>query len=144
MTRAMLLLAMFFLSGILGRDVWAMTGVQLLEICSQDSKEACENYVAGVRDGAQQMDVQGRPSGLFIMSPLAWCYPKEQQVTSNLEVRTILAWMRDHPERLRETAARVIGNALADNFKCGGDGGGDRGDEEGDPLFDFDFGNGIQ
>ena len=116
-----------------GHEAWAMTGAQLQEICTEGSKEVCQNYIAGVRDATQQLDPQGRPSGLFIMQPYAWCYTREEPVTADREVRTIMAWLRDHPERVRESAARLIANALSDNFNCS------RGPDPGEDLeFDFD------
>lgn len=142
MTRAAIFLAMVMSALLGGREAWAMSGTQFQELCTQGSKEACQNYVAGVRDGAQQMDPQGRPSSLFIMPPDAWCYPREQVITSDREVRTVLSWLREHPERLKETAARLISSALAESFKCGGGdtGGSDAsGSEEGASDFDFLF-----
>lgn len=143
MIRAAIFSAMLVSALLGGRDVWAMSGTQFQELCTQGSKDACQNYVAGVRDGAQQMDPQGRPSSLFIMPPNAWCYPREQPVTSDREVRTILSWLREHPERLKETAARLIASALAETFKCGGNnesaGSSDSDNEENNSDFDFLF-----
>lgn len=144
MTRAAILSALLVSAAFGGHEAWAMSGTQFQELCTQGSKDACQNYVAGVRDGAQQMDPQGRPSSLFIMPPSAWCYPREQSITSDREVRTVLSWLREHPERLKETAARLIASALAENFKCGGgsseSGGTDSsGSDENESDFDFLF-----
>ena len=138
MTRAAIFSALLLAAVLGGHAAWAMSGTQLQDLCTQGSKDACQNYVAGVRDGAQQVDPQGRPTSLFITPPHAWCYPREQPVTADREVRTILSWLREHPQRLPDPAARLIANALADNFNCGG---GESSGDEGDGL---DFGGVFQ
>ena len=139
MTRLTVFLVLLSSALFAHRDVWAMTGTQLQEMCSQGSKDSCSSYIAGVRDAAQQIDPQGRPIGLFITSPYAWCYTREEPVTADREVRTLLSWFRDHADALGDNAARLIAHAFADNFKCNGgaSGAGDAGvgDQEEDDGF---------
>ncbi len=128
MIRGILLIVFVTACLLNGRGVWAMSGAELLGTCSVDvGREQCRMYIAGIRDAAQQIDLEGHPSSLFILNKFAWCYPPGA-VKSDQEMLTIAKWLKEHTEKLQAPAAALVANALADAFKCGG-GGGDEDDD---------------
>jgi hypothetical protein len=100
------------------------TGNDLLPICTAgvellDKKDLgrdrandalnCLHYVGGFLDGYGMASVieKGKP---------ALCLPKN--ANTGQVVRILAKWLKDHPERLNESAATCMFAALVDAFVC--------------------------
>ncbi|HME74044.1 MAG TPA: Rap1a/Tai family immunity protein [Myxococcota bacterium] len=89
------------------------SGSALLTSCEDPAhRPECTQYIAGVADA------HGYDLSRF-GSPRDFCTPED--ITIEELERVVVKWLKDHPEKLRVTAANLVLLALSDAFKCRGD-----------------------
>ena len=89
------------------------SGGSLLASCEDPAlRPECTQYIAGVADA------HGYDLSRF-GSPRDFCTPED--ITIEELERIVVKWLKDHPEKLRVTAANLVLLAFVDEFKCKGD-----------------------
>lgn len=91
-------------------QVGLTSGGALLASCEEPAHlPECTQYIAGV------LDAHGYDLSRF-GSRRNFCIP-EDVTTEELE-RVVVKWLKDHPDKLRVTAANLVLLAFADAYKC--------------------------
>jgi Rap1a immunity proteins len=86
------------------------SGSALLASCEDPARRPeCTQYIAGV------LDAHGYDLSRF-GSRRDFCIPEDIS-TEELE-RVVVKWLKEHPEKLRVTAANLVVLGFVDAFKC--------------------------
>src|SRR5271166_3686644 len=105
--------ALLLASSTAQAQVGLTSGAALLTLCEEPAHlPECTQYIAGV------LDAHGYDLSRF-GSRRDFCIP-EDVTTEELE-RVVVKWLKDHPDKLRITAANLVFLAFVDAFKCKGD-----------------------
>jgi hypothetical protein len=105
--------ALLLVSSTAFAQVGFHSGSALLAACEDPAhRPECMQYIAGVAD-AHAYDLSR------FGSPLDFCLPEDVTVE---ELETVVVKrLKEHPEKLRVTAANLVLLAFSDAFKCRGD-----------------------
>lgn len=110
-TRFPLILACLLCASLTARAN-LLDGVELVERCTSDRADAvntCLGYLSGVADTDSAAPAWRMQKSLF-------CIP--QGVTVVQLRRTLLDYLKRHPEELDFNAAMLVGNAFIETYPC--------------------------
>ena len=110
---SILVCALLLLSSTAFAQVGLYSGSELLASCEDPAhRPECMQYIAGVLD-AHSYDLSR------FGSPRDFCTPED--VTLEELETVVVKWLKDHPLKLRLTAANLVILAFVDAFKCRND-----------------------
>jgi hypothetical protein len=105
--------ALLLVSSTAFAQVGFYSGSELLASCEDPAhRPECMQYIAGVLD-AHSYDLSR------FGSPRDFCTPED--VTLDELETVVVKWLKEHPAKLRVTAANLVMLAFVDSFKCKGD-----------------------
>ena len=90
--------------------LWMLTGQDSNEVTALMNRTYSAGYVSGTIDSYMIL-IDANPSVRFI------CFPK-QGISNDQAIRIIIKWLKEHPERLHETARTNVLEALRTAFPC--------------------------
>ena len=86
-----------------------MTGSQLNALCNLPSQAACVAYVIGATDMQDEMASAGQIRSAF-------CF--DVDATPARERDAVTSFLRDHPEKLQQSATSLIVESMSAAFPC--------------------------
>jgi len=90
--------------------LWMLTGQDSNEVKALMDRTYSAGYVSGTIDSYMVLS-DANPSDRFI------CFPK-QGISNHQAIQIIIKWLKEHPERLHETARINVLEALRTAFPC--------------------------